>query len=65
MLAIAANGAVLPTMIIFKGKRALKNIKVPEGCIVAVQKAWCDEAIRRATGATVDVDHLEYCAAAS
>jgi len=46
ILAIAADGAVLPTMIIFKGKRALKNIKVPDGCIVAVQqKAWCDEAI--------------------
>ena len=46
VLAIAASGDVLPTMIIFKGKRALKDIKVPEGCIVTVQeKAWVDEAI--------------------
>jgi hypothetical protein len=44
ILAIAANGAVLPTFIIFKGKHVLKNIKTPPGCIVTVQpKAWVDE----------------------
>ena len=46
MLAITASGKVLPTMIIFKGKRELKDIKAPPGCIVAVQeKAWVDERI--------------------
>jgi hypothetical protein len=46
VLAIAANGAVLPTMIIFKGKRPLKDIKLPQDCIVTVQeKAWVDEGM--------------------
>ena len=46
VLAVAASGAVLPTMIIFKGKRALKGILAPNDVIVTVQeKAWVDEAI--------------------
>jgi len=46
VLSIAANGDVLPTMVIFKGKRALKDIKAPKDIIVTVQqKAWVDEAI--------------------
>jgi hypothetical protein len=46
ILTIAANGAVLPTMIVFKGKRALKDIKAPKGCFVTVQqKAWVDKDI--------------------
>ena len=40
VLTVTANGCMLPPMIIFKGKRALK-LNVPEGVVVAVQeKAW-------------------------
>jgi hypothetical protein len=46
VLAVAADGAVLPPMIIFKGKRALKDIKAPKGWIVCVQqKAWMDSTL--------------------
>ena len=35
-------------MIIFKGKRALKNISVPPGVVVTVQqKAWNDSALTK------------------
>ena len=36
VLSCAANGALLPPMIIFKGKRALKDIVAPPGFIVTV-----------------------------
>lgn len=43
VLTVAANGEVLPPMIIVKGKRALK-FDVPSGWIVTVQeKGWMDE----------------------
>ena len=46
ILAVAANGEVLPTVIIFKGKRALKDIKSRDDIIVMVQeKAWVDESV--------------------
>jgi len=46
MLSVAANGDVLPTFVIFKGKRPLKDIKAPSDITVLVQeKAWVDESI--------------------
>jgi len=46
MLAVSASGKVLPTFVIFKGKRPLKDIKAPSDVIVPVQeKAWVDESI--------------------
>ena len=37
---------MLPPMVIFKGKRALKNLHIPAGVVVAVQpKAWNDAAL--------------------
>lgn len=45
VLAVSADGDVLPPMIIFKGKRALK-FPVPKGWIVTVQeKGWMDETL--------------------
>ena len=45
MLSVAANGDVLPTFVIFKGKRLLKDIKGPSDITVLVQeKAWVDES---------------------
>jgi len=46
MLSVAANGDVLPTFVIFKGKRPLKDIKAPSDTTVLVQeKAWVDESM--------------------
>ena len=43
VLTVAADGSMLPPMIIFKGKRRLK-LTAPEGVLVSVQtKAWMDE----------------------
>lgn len=34
---------MLPSMLMFKGKRALKQLRIPPGVVVAVQpKAWID-----------------------
>ena len=45
VLTVRAIGCMLPPMIIFKGKRALK-LNVPEGVVVAVQeKAWMDQKL--------------------
>ena len=38
ILACTAAGFMLPPMVIFKGKRALKNIRTPKGVVVRVQK---------------------------
>ena len=47
ILACTAAGDMLP-MLIFKGKRALKNLRIPAGVIVAVQpKAWNDVALTK------------------
>jgi hypothetical protein len=41
VLSCAASGTLLPPMIIFKGKRPLRDIMAPEGFFVTVQeKAW-------------------------
>lgn len=41
ILACTAAGDMLPPMIIFKGKRALKNLRIPAGVVVEVQqKGW-------------------------
>lgn len=48
MLAVSATGDVLPTIVIFKGKRPLRDIQVPnpKDVIVLVQeKAWVDERV--------------------
>ena len=46
MLSIAASSNVLPTLVIFKGKRALTDIKASNDFIVTVQpKVWVDEDI--------------------
>ena len=46
MLAVSASGDVLPTFVIFKGKRPLKDIKAPKDVTVLVQqKAWVDESV--------------------
>ena len=43
ILACTADGNMLPPMVIFKGKRALKNLRIPAGVVVRVQpKAWND-----------------------
>ncbi len=48
VLGVSAAGNVLPTMIIFKGKRQLKDIKAPAGFLVCVQeKAWMDETLMK------------------
>ena len=48
ILACTAAGDMLPPMVIFKGKRALKNLCIPAGVIVAVQpKAWNDAALTK------------------
>ena len=47
LLACIATGDMLPP-IIFKGKRALKNVRIPRGVVVAVQpKAWNDSALMK------------------
>ena len=38
ILACTASGVMLPPMIIFKGKRPLKKLRVPKGAVVMVQK---------------------------
>ena len=48
VLAVTADGGILPPMIIFKGKtdRTIKNLVVPTGFVVATQeKAWMDEEL--------------------
>ena len=48
ILACTAAGDMLPPMVIFKGKRALKNMRIPASVIVAVQlKAWNDAALTK------------------
>ena len=48
ILACTAAGDMLPPMVIFKGKRALKNLHIPAGVVVAVQpKAWNDAALTK------------------
>ena len=43
ILACTAGGDMLLPMVIFKGKRALKNLRIPAGVVVRVQpKAWND-----------------------
>ena len=43
ILVCTAAGDMLPPMIIFKGKRALKNLRIPPGIVVLVQpKGWND-----------------------
>ena len=46
VLSAAADGTMLPPMLIFKGKteRTIVNLRVPEGFVVKTQeKAWMDE----------------------
>ena len=46
VLAATADGQMLPSMVIFKGKRKLKNIDVPRSWIVCVQaKGWMDSTL--------------------
>lgn len=44
VLACTASGELLPPMLIFKGKRALKGLKYPRGWINTIQeKGWMNE----------------------
>ena len=46
ILACTAAGDMLPPMIIFKGKRALKNQRIPPGVVVSLQpKGWNDSTL--------------------
>ena len=46
ILACTAAGHMLPPMIIFKGKRALKNLHIPPGVVVEIQqKGWNDASL--------------------
>ena len=48
ILACAAAGDMLPPMAIFKGKRALKNLRIPAGVVVKVQpKGWNDSELTK------------------
>ena len=48
ILACTAAGDMLPPMVIFKGKRALKKLRIPAGAVVTVQKkAWNDAELTR------------------
>ena len=48
ILTCTASGIMLPPTLIFKGKRALKKIKVPPGVVVTVQpKAWNDATLTK------------------
>ena len=45
---VAADGFILPPMIIFRGKtnRTIKDIEAPEGFVIVTQeKAWMDESL--------------------
>ena len=47
-LTVAADGFILPPMIIFRGKtnRTIKDIEAPEGFVIVTQeKAWMDESL--------------------
>ena len=46
VLACSADGGLLSTMVIFRGKRVIKDVKPPDGIIVTNQdKAWMDETV--------------------
>ena len=46
ILACTAAGHMLPPMIIFKGKQALKNLHIPPGVVVEIQqKGWNDVSL--------------------
>ena len=46
ILACTAAGHMLPPMIIFKGKRVLKNLRIPPGVVVELQqKGWNDTSL--------------------
>ena len=46
VLACSAAGDLLPAMVIFKGKREVKNVELPDGIVISTQaKAWVDETI--------------------
>jgi len=46
VLAAIADGQMLPPMVIFKGKRKLKNVDEPRSWIVCVQaKGWMDSML--------------------
>ena len=48
ILTCTAAGDMLPPMVIFKGKRALKKLRIPAGAVVTVQKkAWNDAELTR------------------
>jgi len=48
VLACTAAGVMLPPMIIFKGKRELKKLKIPRGVVVRVQpKGWNDGTLSK------------------
>ena len=46
ILACTAAGHMLPPIIIFKGKRVLKNLRIPPGVVVELQqKGWNDASL--------------------
>ena len=47
VLTVAADGFMLPPMIIFRGKtyQTIKDIEAPEGFVVTQEKAWMDESL--------------------
>ena len=56
ILACTAAGDMLPPMVIFKGKRALKTLRIPAGVVVRVQpKGWNDAELTK-----VWVQHVLY-----
>ena len=48
ILACTVAGDMLPPMVIFKGKRALKTLRIPAGIVVRVQpKGWNDAELTK------------------
>ena len=48
VLTVAADGFILPQMIVFRGKtnQTIKDIETPEGFVIVTQeKAWMDESL--------------------
>ena len=60
VLACKAAGVMLPPIIIFKGKRELKKLKIPRGVVVKVQsKGWNDATLTKVWLQNVVVQHTK------
>ena len=48
ILACIASGKILPPMMIFKGERPLKKLRLPRGAVIMVQKkGWNDAPLTK------------------